>query len=327
MRRREFIPLLGGAAILPIAARAQQAALPIIGFLSSASLDAVWTGFITAFHQGLGEVGFIDGQNVSIEYRWAEGQYDRPPRLAADLVGLPAALILAAGGSDPARAAKAATSSIPIAFVSASDPVKTGLVSSLNRPEGNVTGVSLLGAALDAKRVELLHDLVPKASKIAALINPNYAAAESQVNEVQAAATQLGLKAMLVMARSEIEIDAGVGSVVQQGADALVVTQDPFLNSRREKIISLAQRYSLPAIYSIREAVAAGGLISYGTHFADGFRQAGVYAGKLLKGVKPADLPVLQPTKFELVINLKTAKSLGLVIPMIMQMTADEVIE
>jgi putative ABC transport system substrate-binding protein len=325
--RREFIMLLGGAVAWPLAARAQQPAMPVVGFLSSASPNAIWAGFVTAFRQALNETGFIDGQNVSIEYRWAEGQYDRLPKLAADLVSRPAAVILAAGGSDPARMAKAATATIPIVFVSAADPVRTGLVSSLNRPDGNVTGVSLLGAALEAKRLELLHDLVPKASTIAALINPNYPAAESQSQEIQLGATQLGVQAIVLMASSEKEVDAAVASLVQQGAGALLVTQDPFLNSRREQLIALAERHSLPAIYSMREAVEVGGLISYGTHFADGFRQAGIYVGKMLKGAKPVDLPVLQPTKFELVINLKTAKSLNLTVPMIMQMTADEVIE
>jgi putative ABC transport system substrate-binding protein len=327
MKRREFITVLGSAVAWPLAAPAQQTPIPVIGFLSSGSHDALWGGFIAAFRQGLNESGFVDGQNVLIEFRWADGQYDRLPKLAADLVNLPTAVILAAGGSDPARAAKAATAAIPIAFVSASDPVKTGLVSSLNRPEGNVTGVSLLGTALEAKRLELLHDLVPKASTIAALINPSYAGAKTQSQELQAAATQLRVKALLLMASSEREVDAAVASAVQQGADGLLVTQDPFLNNRREQLIELAKRHSLPAIYSVREAVTAGGLISYGTHFADGFRQAGIYVGKMLKGAKPADLPVLQPTKFELVINLKTAKSLGLLVPLIMQMTADEVIE
>jgi putative ABC transport system substrate-binding protein len=327
LKRRELIFLLGGATIWPLTLRAQQPSKPVIGFLSSGSPDALWAGFVTAFRQGLCETGFVDGQNVQMDFRWAEGQYNRLPKLAADLVSLPAAVILAAGGSDPARVTKAATAAIPIAFVSAADPVKTGLVSSLNRPDGNVTGVSLLGTALEAKRLELLHDLGPKASTIAALINPNYAGAESQSQELQAAATQLGVKAILLMASSEMEVDAAVASLVQQGAGALLVTQDPFLNTRREQLIALAERHSLPAIYSVREAVAAGGLISYGTHFADGFRQAGIYVGKMLNGAKPSDLPVLQPTKFELVINLKTAKSLGLAVPVIMQMTADEVIE
>ena len=328
IRRREFITLLGGAvAAWPLAARAQQTAIPLIGFLSSALPDTTWIGFMGAFRQGLGEVGFVDGQSVSIEYRWAEGQYGRLPSLAADLVNRQVAVILAAGGSDPARAAKAATTSIPIVFVSASDPVQTGIVASLNRPDGNVTGVSLVGAAPEAKRLELLHELVPKASTIAMLINPNYAGARFQSQEVQEAAIHLGIKPIMLEASTESGVDAAFTALVQQGARALLVAQDPFLNSRREQLIALAARHALPVIYSLREAVAAGGLISYGTHFADGFRQAGIYAGKMLKGAKPVDLPVMQPTRFELIINLKTAKSLGLEVPLIMQMTADEVIE
>jgi putative tryptophan/tyrosine transport system substrate-binding protein len=234
LKRREFITLLGGAAAGPLAAQAQQTAMPVVGFLSSASANAIWAGFVTAFRQGLSETGLSDGQNVSIEYRWAEGHYDRLPTLAADLVSLPVAVILAAGGSDPARVAKSATTTIPIAFVSAADPVKTGLVSSLNRPEGNVTGVSLLGASLEAKRLELLHELIPKASTIAALINPSYPEAQPQSQEVKAGAAQLGMQAIVLMASSEKEIDVAVASLVQQGAGALLVTQDPFLNSRRE---------------------------------------------------------------------------------------------
>jgi putative ABC transport system substrate-binding protein len=328
MKRREFITLLGGAAaVWPLAARAQQPAMPVIGFLSSASPDAIWAGFVTAFRRGLSETGFVDGQNVSIEYRWAEGQYDRLPKLASDLVSRPVSAILAAGGSDPARVAKAATATIPIVFVSGADPVKTGLVSSLNRPDGNVTGISLIGAALEAKRVEVLHDLVPNASTIAALINPNYPEAKAQSQEVQAAAAQLGVKSIVLMASAERDIDAAIVSLVQQGAGALVVTLDPFLASRREQLIALAEHHSLPVIYPLSEMVVAGGLISYATQFADSFRQAGIYVGKMLKGIKPTELPVVQPTKFELVINLKTAKVLGITVPLIMQMTADEVIE
>ena len=329
IQRREFITLLGGAAAAwPLAARAQQAAMPVIGFLSGGSPDAVWAGLVTGFRRGLNETGFVDGQNVSIEYRWAEGQYDRLPKLAGDLVSRPVTIILAAGGSEPARIAKAATATIPIVFASGADPIKNGLVSSLNRPDGNVTGVSLVGAALEAKRVEVLHDLVPNALTIAVLINPNYSEAKAQSQEVQAAAAQIGLKSIVLMASTERDIDDAIASLVQQGAGALVVTLDPFLFvNRRQQLFALAERHSLPVIYSLREMVIAGGLISYATHFPDGFRQAGIYVGKILKGIKPIDLPVLQPTKFELVINLKTARELGLDVPPTLLARADEVIE
>jgi putative tryptophan/tyrosine transport system substrate-binding protein len=328
MRRREFITLLGGAATArPLAAPAQQPAMPVIGFLSSGSPDALWARMVTGFRQGLSETGFIDGRNVSIEYRWAEGQYDSLPKLAGDLVSHPVTVILAAGGSEPARVAKAATTTIPIVFASGADPVKTGLVSSLNRPDGNVTGISLMGAALEAKRVEVLHDLVPNASTIAALINPNYPEAMSQSQQVQAAAAQLGVKSIVLMASTEKDIDDAIASLVQRGADALVVTLDPFFITRQQQLFALAERHSLPVIYSLREIVVAGGLISYAAHFADGFRQAGIYVGKMLKGTKPIDLPVVQPTKFELIINLKTAKALGLTVPPTLLARADEVIE
>jgi putative tryptophan/tyrosine transport system substrate-binding protein len=236
-------------------------------------------------------------------------------------------VIFAAGGSDPGRAAKAATTTIPIVFESAADPIAAGLVASLNRPGGNVTGVSLMGSALEAKRLELLHELAPKASAIAALVNPNYPAAKSQSEEFQAAAAHLGVKPIILTASTEDDIDLAFAILVQQGVGALVVCQDPFFGSRRQQLLALAVRHALPAIYQFREFPVEGGLISYGTDFADAYRQAGIYVGKVLKGTKPADLPVMQPTKFELVINLKTANALGLTVPLIMQMTADEVIE
>ena len=327
MRRRDFIKVIAGsAAALPLAARAQQTAMPVIGYLQSAS-PSYFAQFSDAVRQGLNEIGYVEGQNVAIERRSAEGHYDRLAALATGLVDRRVAVILAAGGSDPAKAAKAATSNIPIVFVSAADPVRTGLVASLNRPGGNVTGVSLLASALDAKKLGLLRELAPKASTIGVLINPDYPSANSQREEAQQAAARLGLRPLMLSARADGEIDLAFASAARQGADALLVATDPFLLSRRERLVALAARYAVPAIYAQREVVTAGGLISYGPHFWDGYRQAGAYVGRVLKGEKPADLPVLQPTKFELVINLKTAKALGLEVPDRLLALADEVIE
>jgi putative tryptophan/tyrosine transport system substrate-binding protein len=327
MQRREFITLLGGAAAAwPLAARAQQSATPVVGFLSSAS-PAPWASYVAGFHKGLNESGFIAGQNVTVEYRWAEGQYDRLPSLAADLVNRKVAVILAAGGSDPANAAKAATGSIPIVFVSAADPVRAGLVASLNRPGGNVTGVSVLGSELEAKRVGILNEISPGTAPIGGLVNPNYPDANLQLRELQEAAGVIKRQIVIVRASTETEIDTAIATVAQQGAGALLVAQDPLFGSRREQLVALAARYKLPAIYPLRDFAKIGGLVSYGTHFADGFRQAGIYAGKILKGATPADLPVMQPTRFEFVINLKTAKALGLEIPPMLLARADEVIE
>jgi putative tryptophan/tyrosine transport system substrate-binding protein len=327
MRRRDFIKVIAGsAAALPLAARAQQTAMPVIGYLQSAS-PSYFAQFSDAVRQGLNEIGYVEGQNVVIERRSAEGHYDRLAALATGLVDRQVAVILAAGGSDPAKAAKAATSNIPIVFVSAADPVRTGLVASLNRPGGNVTGVSLLASALDAKKLGLLRELAPKASTIGVLINPDYPSANSQREDAQQAAARLGLRPLMLSARADGEIDLAFASAAKQGADALLVATDPFLLSRRERLVALAARYAVPAIYAQREVVTAGGLISYGPHFWDGYRQAGAYVGRVLKGEKPADLPVLQPTKFELVINLKTAKALGLEVPDRLLALADEVIE
>src|SRR5438067_9656811 len=328
MRRRDFIIFLAGAmAAWPLPGRAQQKAMPVIGVLNTGSRGPSGAPFMDAFRQGLSEAGYVEGQNVTIEYRWAEGHYDRLPALAADLVGRKVDLIMA--GSPPsALAAKSATSTIPIVFRHGGDPVGDGLVASLARPGGNLTGVSQLGdEGLTAKRLELLSELVPRAAVIALLVNPNNSVAERVTQEVQQAARAKGLQLHLLKASSESEIDSAFASLIQLHVDALVVAGDPFLTSRREQFAALASRHAVPAIYAWREFVAAGGLISYGPSLAAAYRQVGIYVGKILNGAKPADLPVQQPTKFELVINLNTANALGLTVPQSMLMRADEVIE
>jgi putative tryptophan/tyrosine transport system substrate-binding protein len=326
MRRREVIALVGGATAWPLAGRAQRLGMPVIGFVHGASPSyfAQWAG---AVRDGLKEAGYVEGRNVAIEYRWADGRYDRLPALVADLVERQVAVIFAAGGTDPAVAAKAATTKIPIVFVSAADPIKTGLVASLNQPGGNVTGISLLASALDAKKLELLRALAPKASTIGVLVNPYYPAAKSQSDEVQEAAGRLGVRPIMLSASTEDDIDASFASLVREGAGALLVCTDPFFNSRRDRFAALAAHHSLPVIYPQREYVTAGGLISYGPDFADGYRRAGIYVGRVLAGEKPANLPVMQATKFELVINMATAKALGLSVPPTVLALADEVIE
>jgi putative tryptophan/tyrosine transport system substrate-binding protein len=327
MKRREFITLLGGgSALWPLAARAQQA-MPVVGFLSSRS-PSESASEVAAFHKGLREAGFVEQQNLAIEYRWAEGQYNRLPAMAADLVGRQVAVIVGAGGSAPAQATKAATAKIPIVFVSGSDnPVKDGLVASLNRPGGNVTGISVITSALGPKRFEVLHELVPKASVVGVLLNPNYGDAALQMRELQEASGAIKLTIHGVSASTERDIDSAFASLIEQKIAALFVANDPFFTDRRDQIVALAAHNAMPTIYNNRSFVEAGGLISYGANFSDGYRQAGNYVGRILKGENPADLPVLQPTKFELVINLKTAKALGVTIPQTLLATADDVIE
>ena len=325
MKRREFITLLGGAATWPLAARAQQPAMPVVGFLHGASPEG-YAPMVTAFRQGLKEAGYLEGHNVAVEYRWAEGHYDRLPALAADLVRRQVAGIVT-GGTPPAFAAKAATSTIPIVINVGIDPVQFGLVASLNRPGGNVTGLALLTVELAAKRLELLHELLGTATVVAMLVNPTTPLTEPETRGVRDAARSLGLQMHVLNASSESEIDTAFRTLVELRAGALVVSVDPFLNNQRAQIVALAARHAVPAIYGVREFATAGGLMSYGNDLADAYRQSGIYAAKILKGAKPADLPVQQVVRVEFVVNLKTAKTLGLTFPITLLGRADEVIE
>jgi putative ABC transport system substrate-binding protein len=327
MRRREFIALLGGtAATWPLAARAQQPALPMVGFVRDASADTS-ARLAAAFRKGLNEIGYVEGQNVTVEYHWLEGQYDRLPALMADLVRRRVAVI-ATPGFVPTQAAKAATATIPIVFGIGEDPVRHGLVASLARPGGNATGINFFIQEVTARRLRLLQELVPKAVRVAVLVNPgNVSVAESTVREVREAAPTLRLQIQILNAATIGEIDAAFATLARERPDALFVAGDAFFISRRVQLATLTARDRIPAAYGVREFVEAGGLMSYGTDLADMFRQVGVYTGRILKGAKPADLPVLQPTAFELVINLKTAKALGLTVPQTLLVAADEVIE
>jgi putative ABC transport system substrate-binding protein len=327
MGRREFVALLGGAAAAwPVAARGQPSAMPVIGYLSSRSPDDT-ANVLGGFRQGLADGGFIERQNVTIEYRWALGRYDHLPALASELVRLPVGLVVSTGGEPAALAAKSATSTIPIVFATGSDPVKAGLVASYNRPGGNATGINFLTADMEAKRLGLLHEMLPQAQTIAFLYNPKFVVAEDQLRDVQQAARTLGLRVNVFHASTEGEINAAFRTMAEQRTEALTIGGDPFFDTRRGQLLALAAYNGLPAIYQFREYAAAGGLMSYGIDAVDAYRQVGIYAARILKGAMPMDLPVLQPTKFELVLNLKTAKSLGLEIPPTLLARADEVIE
>ena len=328
MQRREFITLLGGAAAAwPLAARAQQPPLPVIGFLGSASPDP-WANRMRAFHQGLSDTGYLEGRNVAVEYRWAEGQNDRLPKLAADLVSRQVTVIAALGSTPAALAAKAATAKIPIVFEIASDPVELGLVRSLARPGGNATGLTSLNAEVEPKRLQLLHELVPTASVIGLLVNPtNPRLAEGTIKNLQAAAHNLGLEMRVLHASAEADFDKVFATFLQLKVGFLVIGADPLFSSRQEQLAALTIRHAMPAIYEFRQFAAAGGLLSYGSSFTGGFREAAVYIGRIFKGEKPSDLPVQQTTKVELILNLKTAKALGLIVPNTLIGRADEIIE
>ena len=325
MKRRDLLLLVGGAMTTAPALRAQQKAMPVIGLLGSGTPGSTAPG-VAAFREGLSETGYVEGQNVAIEYRWAEGHYDRLPALAADLVGRRVDVIAVNGGEQPARAAKNATSKIPIVFIAGGDPVGAGLVASLARPGGNLTGFTVLTAELMAKRLELVSELVPQARVIALLVNPSSSGA-AQIRDVEEAARTKGVQLHILKAGAEDEFETAFASLVEARAGAVLVGPDPFFFSRREQLVAMAARHAVPAIYVRREFATAGGLISYGTSFTGTWRQVGIYVGKILKGAKPADLPVQQPTTFELVVNLKTAEAFDLTVPPSILARADEVIE
>jgi len=326
VNRRDFITLLGSAAAWPLGARAQQPAKPVVGYLSARSAPAD-VPMLAALNQGLAEIGFIEGQNVVIERRWGEGQYSRVPAHAADLVRRQVAVIVTAGGETVAQIAKQATSTIPIVFLGSGDPVQSGLVASINRPGGNITGVNMLLFVLTTKQLGLLRELVPTPKTIALMVNPTLPESELQTSEAQEAARAIGQQLLVLKASTEADIDSGFATLVEQRADALLVVASPFFVVSAPRIIAHATRHSVPALYFRREFPEAGGLLSYGSSTVESYRQAGVYVGRILKGARPADLPVIQPTKVELVINLRTAKTLGLEIPPMLLARADEVIE
>jgi putative tryptophan/tyrosine transport system substrate-binding protein len=327
MKRREFIAMLGSVAVAwPHAARAQQPRMPVIGFMSARS-PAEAAADLAAFRQGLEQTGYFERKNVAIEYRWAEGRYDRLPALAAELVARQVAVIAAVGGEPSGLAAKAATATIPIVCTLGGDAVAAGLVAHLNRPGGNITGVTIMGLEMGQKRIELAHQLVPNGSALATLINSKFPPTLAEAHDMQAAAHSLGLQLTVLDASTEAGIDAAFADLAGQKVDALLINTDPFLYGQREQIVQLAARYKVPTLYFLREFVDAGGLMSYGPNIHNGYRQAGIYVGRILKGEKVAELPVVQPTKFDLVINLRTAKTLGLEIPTILLIRADEVIE
>jgi putative ABC transport system substrate-binding protein len=327
MRRREFITLVGGAAAWPLAARAQKSAMPVIGFLSSSREDSIREHFLPAFHQGLRQMGFAAGQHVAIEYRWADGQYDKLPAMAADLVSRQVTVITTTGGTASALAAKAATTTIPIVFGLGSDPIKDGLVASFSRPAANATGVSYLSAALEPKRLELLRELIPRAALFAVLANPDFPDTVIQLRELEAAARVIGQQLLVLNARTQADFEIAFGSVAEKRVGALLVSADPFFTASRNQIVLLTKRHAIPAMFPWREFTVAGGLMSYGTSLSEAYRQVGLYTGQVLKGVKPADLPVQQSVKVELVINLRAAKTLGLDVPLSLLMRVDEVIE
>jgi putative ABC transport system substrate-binding protein len=325
MKRREFIVLISGTAVLAVSARAQQPSLPVIGYLESTS-QGQFADLIPAFRKGLSETGYIDGPNIRIEYRWAEGQYDRLPVLTAELVRDGATLIFTTAFIS-AQAAKAVTTTVPIVFVSGPDPVQLGLVASLNRPGSNLTGVTLFTSTVGAKRLQLLRELLPSATTFAFIVNPSNTRADSDIQEMETAARALGQQIVVAKASTDRDFETAFETLAQHSIQALVVGGDPFFNSQAQQLVALASHYEIPTIYPLNEFATVGGLMSYGSSIFDAYRQAGIYAGRILKGAKPADLPVMQPTKFELVIDLKTAKALGLTVPPTLLARADEVIE
>jgi len=327
MRRRDFIALVGsGVAGWPLAARAQQPTMQLVGWLSARSPREA-ESVLQAFLQGLGEAGYFEGKNVTIEYRWAEGHYDRLPALAAELVQRQVAVIAATGGEPSPLAAKAATASIPIVFTAGGDPVEAGLAASLNQPGGNATGTTIMGIEMGPKRLEFVRQLVPNATSVAMLVNPKFPLGSTEARDVQAATRSLGMRFDVLFASTEGEVDAAFTDIVRQKTDLLIIATDPFLLGQRDQLVGLAARYAVPTMYFLREFVEAGGLISYGPDIANGYRQAGVYTGRILSGAKPAALPVWRPTHFLLILNLKTANALGLAVPDRLLALADEVIE